>query len=186
MSIARILNIASIFLTALLICFAVLLMASLLPIPGNYRVLTVLSGSMEPTIHVGSIVVIAPAKDYKTGDVITFGEIGQAKVPITHRINDVKTEDGQPVFITKGDANNAPDTNEAPYSSVDGKVLFSVPLLGYALFFLKKPIGFVAVIIIPAGLVIFEEIKKIRREMDQDKKTQTAAGETKNKENRNG
>ena len=186
MNIARILNIVFIFFTALSVCLAVLLIASLLPIPGNYRVLTVLSGSMEPAIHVGSIVAIRPAKDYKIGDVITFGEIGQAKVPITHRINDIKIEGGQPVYITKGDANNAPDTDEAPYSSVDGKMLFSVPLLGYALSFLKKPVGFILIIIIPAGLVVLEEMQKIYREAAKgDKKTPVAGGVVKKEENKN-
>ena len=186
MDIVRILNIVFTFLMASLICLAALLLASLLPIPGNYRVLTVLSGSMEPAIHVGSIVVIRPAKDYKIGDVITFGEIGQAKVPTTHRISGIKTEGGQLVYITKGDANNAPDTNGAPYLSVDGKVVFGMPLLGYALSFLKKPLGFILVIIVPAGLVILEEMKNIYREVAKsNKKRPVAGGAGMEKENKN-
>jgi len=103
---------------------AVMLAASMLPVPGNYRVLSVLSGSMEPAIHTGSVVIVAPAADYKIGEVITFGEISKTKTPTTHRISDMKIVDGKPVYITKGDANNAPDNKEVAFGEVKGKVLF--------------------------------------------------------------
>jgi len=75
--------------------------------------MVVQSGSMEPAIHTGSVVMVKPASDYKIGDVITFGEVSKTKAPITHRIYDIKVVDGNPVYITKGDANNAPDARES-------------------------------------------------------------------------
>ncbi len=57
-----------------IVIFAVVLfvVVSMFPIPGNYKLLIVQSGSMEPNIHTGSVVVVKPAENYKAGDVITF------------------------------------------------------------------------------------------------------------------
>ncbi len=148
---------------------AVLLVVSVLPITGNYKILTVLSGSMEPAIHTGSVVVVKPVSDYKIGDVITFGPYNKTKPPTTHRIHDIKVVDGQPVFITKGDANNAPDTREIHKSDIIGKVLFDAPYAGYAVETAKKPWGFAVIIIVPALLIIFDEGKKVVGEIKKIK-----------------
>src|SRR3989344_9392425 len=88
---------------------ALLLIISSFPIKGNYQIMIVQSGSMEPDIKTGSIVVVKPASEYKIGDVITFGPAPKGKVPTTHRIVDVRLQTGVPVFITKGDANEEND-----------------------------------------------------------------------------
>jgi signal peptidase I len=150
---------------AFVVVVAVLLIVSMLPITGNIKVLTVLSGSMEPSIKTGSVVVVKPASDYKIDEVITFGQVSKTKIPTTHRIQDIKIEGGQPVYITKGDANNAADASEVQKKNVIGKVLFSVPWAGYAVEFAKKPIGFALIIIIPALVIISDEIIKIIKEL---------------------
>jgi len=144
---------------------ALLLIVSILPISGNIKVLTVVSGSMEPSIKTGSVVLVKPVSDYKIGDVITFEQISRTKAPITHRIYDIKITGSQPVYITKGDANNAPDEKERKKSEIIGKVIFDIPYLGYAVNFAKKPIGFALIIIIPALVIIGDEIKKILKEI---------------------
>jgi signal peptidase len=154
---------------AFIVLVAILLIFSAFPIPGNYKVLVVQSGSMEPKIKTGSIVVVKPEKDFKIGDVITFGPYSKTKAPTTHRIYDVKVVGGETVYITKGDANNAPDTREIKKADIVGKVLFSVPYLGYAVDFAKKPIGFALLIIVPAALIIVDEIKKIYAEIKKKK-----------------
>jgi signal peptidase len=80
------LKIAYYIIVGLFCLIAVLLIISVLPITGNFKVLTVLSGSMEPNIHTGSVVVVKPTKDYKIGDVITFGPYTKTQTPTTHRI----------------------------------------------------------------------------------------------------
>src|SRR3989338_8215020 len=65
---------------------ASLFFAPLLPIKGNIEIKIVKSGSMEPAIKTGSIVVIKPASLYGVGDVITFGEDSRTTYPTTHRI----------------------------------------------------------------------------------------------------
>lgn len=144
---------------------AVLLVVSVLPITGNYKVLTVLSGSMEPAIKMGSVVVVKPASDYKIGDVITFGPYSQTKPPTSHRIYDIKVVGGQPVYITKGDANNAPDQREISKRDILGKILFNVPYVGYAVDTAKKPFGFMLIIVVPAVIVVYDETRKIWSEI---------------------
>lgn len=102
--------------------------------------MTVLSGSMEPFIKTGSVAVIKPSKVYKIGDVITY-QI-KDKNPITCRIVEIEVVDGKPFYITKGDANNAPDQKRLREEEIWGKVLFDVPYLGYLFEEIKRPIGF--------------------------------------------
>lgn len=151
---------------------AVLLIISVLPITGNFKVMAVLSGSMEPAIKTGSVIAIKPSDNYKIGDIITFGEMSKTKTPTTHRIYDMRVQEGKPVYITKGDANNAPDQKEILPEEIIGKVLFSVPYAGYAVDTAKKPWGFALIIIVPAAVIIIDEAKKIWREMKRlkDKK----------------
>lgn len=148
---------------------ALLLVFSLFPIKGNYQVKIVQSGSMEPTIETGSIVIIKPQTSYEVGNIITFGEDNRKAVPTTHRIVESKTVNGDTVFKTKGDANNGPDFSEISQSKVIGKVLFSVPYLGFVVDFVKKPIGFALVVIVPAVLIILDELKNIYGEIRKRK-----------------
>ncbi len=155
---------------ALIVVVVILLIASVFPVPGNYKIFVVQSGSMEPKIKMGSIVVVKPAQDYKIGDIITFGPYNKTKAPTTHRIFEIKLVNGQPRYITKGDANNAPDQREITMREIIGKVLFSLPFLGYLVDFAKKPLGFVLIIVIPAAVVIFDEIKNIFNEIKKIQK----------------
>jgi len=54
-------------------------------------------------------------------------------------------------------------------SEIIGKVLFSVPYLGYAVDFAKKPLGFALIILVPAAIIIGDEIKKIFGEVKKKK-----------------
>lgn len=154
---------------AIIALIAILMIVSAFPITGNYKLMIVQSGSMDPAIKMGSIVLVKPADEYKIGDVITFGPYTRTKAPITHRIYDIKVEGGKPVYITKGDANNAPDNREIQERDVLGKVIFSVPYFGYAVDFAKKPMGFALIIIVPAAIIIYDEVKKIIQEVKRKK-----------------
>lgn len=166
-----------IFLTALLLVWSVL------PVSGGPKFFVVLSGSMEPAIRTGSVVVIKPESEYKIGDVVTFGKDTLTQIPTTHRIVSSRAEEGVLLFTTKGDANNGPDTTEIRQSDIHGKVLFSVPLVGYVIDFVKKPIGIILVIVLPAILIIYDEIKKIINEVKRIKKEKISDGENSEKNN---
>ena len=154
-----------------------LIVISIIPVPGNFKVLTVLSGSMEPAIKTGSVVFVKPAHstgsgqaDYKIGDIITFGDQEGSEALTTHRIVEIEIEDGKTLYTVKGDANNAADTRKVPSENVVGKTLFSIPFLGYLLNFAKQPIGFILLIWVPAIIIIWEEIEKIRKELKRKPK----------------
>jgi signal peptidase len=127
----------------------------------------VYTGSMEPAIPVGSVVVIKAVDPdtLRVGDVITFRVLEPPS--ITHRIVNV-TDEG---FITRGDANNGPDVWVVKKENVVGKVEMTIPFIGYLGFFVKTPIGFTALIIIPAGAIIVFELRKILAE-NRNKKEQ--------------
>jgi signal peptidase len=154
---------------AFIVVVAGLLIISVFPITGNIKFMIVQSGSMTPAIKTGSLVMVKPIDDYKIGDVITFGPITKTKAPTSHRIYDIKVNEGKIIYITKGDANDTPDTREVPKSEVLGKVLFDIPYLGYAVNFAKKPTGFALIIIIPASIIIFDEVKNIYGEIKKKK-----------------
>jgi signal peptidase len=73
------------------------------------------------------------------------------------------------VFITKGDANNAPDFQEVTLADVQGKVLLAVPLAGYGVNFVKTPLGLFLVIIIPVIVIVASEVRKIYVELKKKK-----------------
>lgn len=92
----------------------------------------VLSGSMEPILHVGGLTVIKPVnvQDISVGDIISFKLQGSTDT-ICHRVIGITQSKGSIYFQTKGDANNAPDLNLVPAANLYGKVIYHMPLVGH-------------------------------------------------------
>jgi len=149
----------------IIISIAVILIVPILPFTGNIETKVVLSGSMEPAIKVGSVIVLRPVEKYNIGDIVTFGKDTRDNIPTTHRIIDERIQGGVTYFKTKGDANSDPDAREITESDIQGKMLFSIPYLGYLIDFAKLPMGFVLLIVVPGGIVVFDEVRKIYREV---------------------
>jgi signal peptidase I len=91
----------------------------------------VLSGSMEPNISVGGLVVIKPinAQHVNVGDVISF-KLPGIDTPICHRVIDKQDTVNGLMFRTKGDANEEADQDLVPAASVKGKEVFYLPYIG--------------------------------------------------------
>ena len=151
-------------LIAFMLLIGSLLIFSVVPVEGNFQIKIVLSGSMEPAIKTGSVVIVKPVDRYEVGDIVTFGKDDRDNVPTTHRIVDVRIVEGETRFVTKGDANDDRDGRELTESDIVGKVLFDIPYLGFILDMAKKPLGFAFLIGIPALVVISDEVAKIYRE----------------------
>lgn len=145
-----------------IILIALLLVISIFPITGNYKVLVVKSGSMEPAIKTGSLVVSRPAETYAVGDIITFR---YGETSITHRIQEKNLVNGGLNYVTKGDANKGSDRNEIMPNEIIGRVCLTVPYLGYTIDTAKKPWGFILIVILPALIIVYDEIKKIFQEV---------------------
>lgn len=151
----------------ILIAIGILIGFSLLPIKNNYKIYFVTSGSMEPTITTGSMVVSKPQDSYVAGNIITFKNIGSSKPndTTTHRISEVNLDDnGNLIYATKGDANNSNDGEKLSSDRIVGRMIFSLPLIGYLIGYIKTLPGLVLIVIIPATIIIYEEIKKMRNE----------------------
>lgn len=104
----------------------------------------VLSGSMEPNYHVGSLIYVKSVdyRELKAGDPITY-MVSQDTV-VTHRIVEVVPDNTEPNtlwYITKGDANATEDGAPVHYRNVIGKAVFSIPYLGYVSYFIQNPPG---------------------------------------------
>ena len=149
---------------AVIIIVGIFLLVSFLPIKNNFKILAVTSGSMEPAISVGSVVVVQPSNIYRVGDIISYNSGIDKKDNTTHRIVEVKGGNGSRMFVTKGDANENNDAKETPVSKILGKKVFQVPLLGYFLIYIKTLPGLILIIVIPATIIIYDEATKIKNE----------------------
>lgn len=127
--------------------------------PQSCTVYCIMSGSMEPVIHTGSLVFAEPAAQYCKGDIITY-YTGQTAV--THRIVDI--QDG--CFFTKGDANPVPDMESVSVEQIAGKIkelpfhFYCLPYFGYIQMVLRECRGvlFMAAGALLAVSIILEKI----------------------------
>lgn len=128
------------------------------------RPLSVQSGSMAPTFNKGDLVITrpVPGMHYAVGDIVTFTDPKNHQQTITHRIVAVPATDAahSPKFLTKGDANDITD-GYIPAHLIVGKVTLSLPYAGYALDFLRQPLGLLLVIYIPALVIVASEIRRL-------------------------
>lgn len=172
----KIWNVITTVLIALIVLMAVMLAGVRFV---GLQVFTVLSGSMEPTYHTGSIIYVKEV-DYKSlqiGDPITF--MMDEDTIVTHRITEIlpDTEDPEVLrFRTKGDANDAEDGTPVHYKNVIGKPVFSIPKVGYAVDFVQRPPGMYLGIAVGALLLMLIIIPELwweepeRDESDKQKK----------------
>lgn len=101
----------------------------------------IISGSMEPEIDIGDIVIVQAIEpeEVRVGDVIQFREIEQ-DIRINHRVIEIlEDERGLPLFITKGDANRNPDSDPVIAEQLMGKVVQIVPKVGWVTIMLRSP-----------------------------------------------
>lgn len=145
-------------LTTLLVAAAVLLAILLVGVRVvGLQPLQVLSGSMEPTYHVGSLIYVRSVdyRDLEAGDVITF--MLDEDTLATHRIVEVVPDEEDPDvlrFRTKGDNNDAEDGGLVHYKNVVGTPVFSIPKLGYFANYIQNPPGTYVAISVGALLLM--------------------------------
>lgn len=126
------------------------------PMIGGYSALIVLSGSMEPTIMTGEVIVIHEQKDYQIKDILTYRDNG---ILVTHRIVD----ETETTYTTRGDANNTDDPPIQKSQAV-GKTIFHIPYLGEVILFIQSPIGLASVLAILIGLKVMYSLIRTKQE----------------------
>jgi signal peptidase len=135
---------------------------AIVTLPGvfGYQALTVVSGSMEPTLATGSVVidkVISPA-EARPGDVVTFQDPLRPR-QLTHRLQRVRVEGDTFFMVTLGDANDAPERWNVPRDGEIGRVVAHVPKLGHARAALSTRyarLGALGVVLLLGGLLLVD------------------------------
>lgn len=152
-------NTALVFFLLLLFCIIFLFFTS------HSKIFIVLSGSMMPMMIPGDMIITNTVNpvNLEVGDVIAFQDPhGKSNTVVTHRIISINNSSESRNFQTKGDANGGSDIFLVPESNIIGKLAFVLPFVGYLPGFLKNnPIIYILLIMIPALLLIFNEIKNI-------------------------
>ena len=131
---------STLLLVALLLPFVVFAVPQAV---GADHSFVILSGSMEPALSPGDVVVVSDSASVQVGDVITFD--GGDTVPVTHRI--IAVEDGQ--YVTKGDANENVDGAAVPPENVLGRVVLTIPVVGYVVLWANTPVGQILLVVVP-------------------------------------
>ena len=130
------------------------------------QLLSVNSGSMEPSIKTGGMIMIRQSDMYSIGSVVTYKDINR-NVLITHRIIDVQFDESGLFYITKGDANDGPDQQRVRLTDILGRVVMSVPWVGYLVQYAKTQLGFSIIVLIPTFIIVIREINIITVELLQ-------------------
>ena len=141
------------------------------PMPFGVGAAVVLSGSMEPALSEGDLLIVARRDSYAVGDIVVFQDGATA---ITHRIlsiDEVEAEGDpgatEPItetkVTTKGDANNTADDPISP-EQIKGEVTLAIPFVGYIINVIKTPAC--TILILVAAVFLLE--RSFRRDMKRD------------------
>jgi signal peptidase len=150
---------------------AIGLAANLAPQAGA-RLLAIRTGSMEPSMPVGSLIVAVAADPgtLQIGDVVSVSLDGGAT--LTHRISNIVEQDDSRMFELKGDANALHDPVLVVPAQVVGRVDAALPLLGYLLAMLSMPTGIAALLAIGGTLLtagwLLDELSDAEADEDLD------------------
>ena len=154
-----------------------LLAAVAVPLLFGMRPLTVLSGSMEPAVGTGDIVVVEKIEPRATrvNDIVTFRDPKSSRL-ITHRVRAIRARRGELTFTTKGDANNAVERWKLSSEGDLSRVSYRVPVLGYVLSWTRTQAGRLAVFVIPLLLLGVYELFRIWRPRRSDEHARDPEG----------
>ena len=144
--------------------------------------MTVLTGSMNPTVPEHSLIVVRTIEpsEIKKDDIISFYARvnGSSGIINTHRVVEILSQNNELAFRTQGDANSVADPALVSEKNLIGKVVFHSFLLGQIVYFLCRPYVFLPMVLIPLLIIIFtygrrivrlakEEIGKAKEELSE-------------------
>jgi signal peptidase len=131
----------------------------------GYSSIVIQGGSMATSLPAGSIAVTeqVPAEAISVGDVILYHPPATSPdhASVMHRVVSVREEDGQVLFRTKGDANSTPDPWEFGLEGNGARLVYAVPYVGYLVAYVRTPVGWVLVFMLPAACLGFTTLRRI-------------------------
>ena len=159
--------------TLLIVCGAIIgfnvyfanangLVGNKLPMPFGYGAAVVLSGSMEPELSKGDLIIVKETESFDVNQVVVYQD-GNSLV--VHRIIEMNDTE----VITKGDANNTAD-KPIEKTRIKGEVVFSVPCIGNIVEFIKTPIGTILIIALAILLMEIPRLKDKQKDADEIEK----------------
>ncbi|MFL5907349.1 MAG: signal peptidase I [Solirubrobacterales bacterium] len=140
-----------------------LLAAAVLPVALGMHTCVVRSGSMEPTIDTGDLVIsrsISPS-EASVGEIVTFKDPDEGGRLITHRVRAMHERDGRFYFLTRGDANTGFEHWNLPSSATLGTVAYRIPKLGYLTGPVASGLGHLLFVVLPAVLLCAIGLRRI-------------------------
>lgn len=140
------------------------LLAITLPAFAGYHNLTVTGGSMGGALPAGSVAVTRTInfRDVQIGDIIAF-QRASARIPVVHRVVDIREVDGVRAAITQGDANAQKDPEPLVLEGRGDRVVYHVPLAGYALVFVRSPGGIIVLTLLAVATWLVRDRQRSRR-----------------------
>lgn len=143
----------------------------------GYRIFSVATGSMIPEYNVNDVLAIKEINtdELKVGDDITYlgNKLDVNGRIVTHRIIDIKEENGKKIYTTKG-INSITEDPSINDNQIYGKVVGKIPIITEINHIIKNQYGFFFLIFVPLVAVIFLEIADTVTEMKRDKKDKEA------------
>jgi len=141
------------------------LLAAVAPQLAGFRSFTVRSGSMTPAIETGDVVVTKPISPLaaRVGDVVTFVDPEGTGRLFSHRVQSVRPVGDSVAFVTRGDANTSVERWRVPADGSVGRVAYRIPKIGYGLSWIDGGPARLALIAIPALLLLWAALVRIWR-----------------------
>jgi len=168
-TVTRVARIAAV--TLLLSAVALMAVLAVPSLVGAKSSLVVLSGSMQPHLQPGDVVVLQEAgpDEIQEGEVITYrtdgGTNDAGRDRVTHRVVEKRMTSDGVVYRTKGDANDRPDPGVVHQHAVVGEVWFHVPLVGRLLLALQRPITQLLLTVVPGFLLVVSGVWTVVTEL---------------------
>ncbi|MBQ7407946.1 MAG: signal peptidase I [Clostridia bacterium] len=141
------------------------LTGDVLPMPFGIGVGVVMSGSMEPVISTGDLIIVQKQDSYAVNQIVVFQQNG---ILVVHQILSI---DGNTV-VTQGTANDSPD-EPMDISRIKGRVIAHASNIGSVVKWIKSPIGTLLVLAI-AGYLLIKSYRQEDSELKNDKEEQLA------------
>jgi len=137
----------------------------------GHKVLSVVSGSMEPAIMTGDVIVVKPlgkGEMAQEGDVITYRTRENSNMLITHRVVGIILVNDLPAaYVTKGDANLDQDLSTIALDQVIGRYSWRIPYFGYFSNFMRRPVGIILLVVLPGLVLMGFEFRKLWLTFDE-------------------
>ncbi len=148
---------------------AAIALTLIVPLAFHGRPLTVMSGSMTPTIRTGDVVIAMPIAplDVRPGDIVSFNDPSRGGKLVTHRVRHMRRHGARVDFITRGDANTGVEKWSVNADHRISRTVLRLPKLGRPLVFARTRTGLLLLVLVPMLLLGTLEIASIWKDDEE-------------------